>query len=220
LVADAPSGGRGSWFGWLGRRREADAPAATRPAEEHTVPTKGLAKFIGTLASRETPVLLDLGPVVGANVSFFGERLGCRLLVEDLYADLERLARERKLDDLPAFLATRITQPDESIDGILCWDAFDHLDKASAAVLARELVRVLRPGGALFAMFATAPSTHETYTRFSILDDHTLATRTLPASRPRQRPTTNRDINRLFDTLRVTESFLLLTQTREVLLRK
>ncbi|MCL4814190.1 MAG: class I SAM-dependent methyltransferase [Vicinamibacteraceae bacterium] len=219
-MADAPSRGRASWFGWLGRRREADAPVAEHTADDRTVPTKGLSKFIATLANRESPVLLDLGPVVGANVSFFGERLGCRLLVEDLYADLERLARERRLDTLPEFLATRITQADGSVDGILCWDAFDHLDKASAPVLARELVRVLSPGGALFAMFATAPSTDESYTRFSIVDEQTLSARAIPASRPRQRPTTNRDINRLFDTLRVTESFLLLTQVREVLLRK
>ena len=34
----------------------------------------------------------------------------------------------------------------QSVDGVLCWDIFDFLEPAAAKALAREIVRVLRPG--------------------------------------------------------------------------
>ena len=91
-------------------------------------PTKVLARFIAGLSSRSQPVLLDLGPVVGTNVSFFGEQLGCKIIVEDLSKDIDRHVRDGSLDQLPAFLMKRFPQESSSIDGILCWDVFDYLD--------------------------------------------------------------------------------------------
>src|SRR3954464_6532165 len=105
--------------------------------------TKALHKFLSTLTSREMPVLLDLGPVVGSNVSFFGEQLGCKIFVEDIFADVDRHVRERKLEAMPEFLAKRFPQADGGVDGILCWDVIDYLDKASAQALADQLTRVL-----------------------------------------------------------------------------
>ena len=35
-------------------------------------------------------------------------RIGCKIFVEDIYAELERHVRGGKLDDLPAFLARRL----------------------------------------------------------------------------------------------------------------
>ena len=48
-------------------------------------PTKALAKFLSSLNARSQRLLLDLGPVVGTNVTFFGEELGCKIHVEDLF---------------------------------------------------------------------------------------------------------------------------------------
>src|SRR4029450_4610017 len=59
-------------------------------ADDPVFATKALRKFLSCLTSRESPVLVDLGPVVGSNVSFFGEQLGCKIFVEDLFADLDR----------------------------------------------------------------------------------------------------------------------------------
>ena len=53
-------------------------------------------------------VLLDLGAVVGSNVSFFGEQLGCKIFVEDIYKELDRYAREDKLD---AFEGLEVMEP-------------------------------------------------------------------------------------------------------------
>src|SRR6266852_6263044 len=88
--------------------------------------TKALRKFLTSLTARESPVLLDLGPVVGGNVNFFGEQLGCKIFVEDILADVDRHVREDQVDGLPAFLKTRLPQADATVDGILCWDVIDY----------------------------------------------------------------------------------------------
>src|SRR5215510_10346829 len=112
------------------RRKEPADPDAAGDAPAH--PTKIMARFVSALNSRDQPVLLDLGPVVGANVSFFGEQLGCKIIVEDVAKDIDRHVREGKLDELAGALSKRFPQESESIDGILCWDVFDYLDKKPA----------------------------------------------------------------------------------------
>src|SRR5262245_21599454 len=202
------------------------APRKTEPDVEHRqVPsdddpvfaTKALRKFLACLTSRESPVLLDLGPVVGSNVSFFGEQLGCKIFVEDLFADLDRHVRAGTLEALPKFLHGRLPQETASVDGILCWDFIDFLDKASAQALAAELTRVLRPDGALLGFFGTAQRHDAHYTKYIIVDEVNLKHRPYPAARGRQAILLNRDIIRLFAGLRVSDSFLLQNNLREIL---
>lgn len=186
-------------------------------------PTKALARFLASLATRSQANLLDLGPVVGSNVNFFGEQLGCKILVEDLMTDVDRHVREDRVADLPAFFKTRFRQESASIDGILCWDLFDYLDKASAQSLAQQLMRLLRPDGVLLAFFSTSEpqaGARPTYTRHVVLDQTSLQHRTYPGARGKQRPFQNRDVGRMFESLNVAEQFLLKTNVREVLLRK
>ena len=182
--------------------------------------TKVLRKFLTCLTSREAPVLLDLGPVVGSNVSFFGEQLGCKIFVEDIFADLDRHVRDAKLDALPAFLKTRFPQPEGSVDGILFWDMIDYMDRPAALEIANQLTRVLRPDGALLGFFGTAPARDTRYTKYIIVDEVTLKHRPYPAARGRQAILLNRDIIRLFHGLRVSDSFLLQNNQREILFRK
>jgi SAM-dependent methyltransferase len=197
--------------------------AASVAAEDPVFTTKALHKFLTCLTSRESPVLLDLGPVVGSNVSFFGEQLGCKIIVEDLFKDIDRHVREGTLDDLPAALSKRFRHESASIDGILCWDVFDYLDKNSAKKLAEQLTRILRPEGVLLAFFVTAepqPGARPEYTRHIVIDPNHLQHRSYAAARGKQRPMPNRDIQRMFEELRITEQFLLKSNLREVLFRK
>ena len=197
---------------------EADGGASKAPAH----PTKALKKFLTTLGSHPQPTLLDIGPVVGHNVTFFGERLGCKFQVEELSKDIDRHVREDTLAELPEFLNKRFPQTDDSFDGILCWDLFDYLDKKSAASLAKQLTRILRPGGVLFALFnaTEVPPAAKTYTRFVVVDEMNIQHRPYPAARAKQKPLPNRDIQRMFEPLRVVDQFLLKTNTREMLFRK
>lgn len=211
-------------FKW-GSRRAASAAAAPSTSsgddgEPSALRTKALRKFLQSLAGREAPVLVDLGPVVGSNVSFFGERLGCKILVEDVFAEIERAAKAGHPEELGNTLVKRCARPEGSVDGILCWDIFDYLDKATAQRLAKELVRMLSPGGTLLAFFATIESSDPTYTRYVVIDEEHLQHRSYPASNPRRHVLANRDINRMFEGLNVVDSFLLLTKTREMTFRK
>ena len=194
--------------------------AAPIAAEDPVFATKALHKFLTCLTSRELPVLLDLGPVVGSNVSFFGEQLGCKILVEDIFSDLDRHIRAQKVDALPAFLTSRFTHPSGGVDGILCWDIFDYLDRLAAQALAEQLTRILRPEGALLGFFRTAEALDTRYTKYIIIDEINLKHRPYPSARGRQSVLVNRDIIRLFGSLRVSDSFLLKNNLREVLFRK
>jgi hypothetical protein len=226
-VSDESGRGLTGFLSRLGSRKAVDDPAPVEPppaaqgADALSQPTKALKKFLTTLAAHEAPVLLDLGPVIGSNLTFFGETLGCKVFIEDLYADLDQHVRAGTIADLPAFFGRRLTQPTGSIDGILAWDLIDYLDVQAAQALAAQLSRVLRVNGALLAFFSTAPPRGELhYTKFVIADDQTLRHRQYAAARGRQRVLQNRDIIRLFDTLRVSDSFLLQTNLREILFRK
>jgi hypothetical protein len=193
-------------------------PAA--PGDDPIFHTKALRKFLSSLTSRESPALLDLGPVVGSNVSFFGEQLGCKILVEDIFSDLDRHLRAQKMDALPGFLTSRFTQASGAVDGILCWDIFDYLDRAAAQALAIQLTRILRPEGALLGFFSTSQTLDTRYTKYIIVDRINLKHRPYPSVRGRQSALANRDIIRLFSTLRVSDSFLLKNNLREILFRK
>lgn len=213
-------------FKWGGRRpgvrpRPSDEPSLGLGGLEadQVLPTKVLKRFLTGLAARPAPTLLDLGTVVGSNVSFFGERLGCKIHVEDIYAAIERVARSPRGEGA-ASVETALAYESGSIDGILCWDVFDFLDRPTAVRLAGELVRVLAPGGLLVAFFSTDEHPEAPYTRYVIVDELNLRHKPYDAASPRQPVIANRDIARMFDGLSITESFLLLTKTREMLFRK
>lgn len=212
------------WLGFLGSRRAGGvAPAAAAQAEprsEASHSTKALPKFLTALRTRENPVLLDLGPGVGSNVTFFGEQLGCRIRVEDIASDVEAHITNGTTDALPAFLAKRFTQEPGTVDGILCWDVLDYMDRKAAAALAGAMTNLLRTDGALLGFFGTMESVQPVYTRYVVDDAHHLRYRTYPASRPRQRPLLTGDIIRMFKGMRVTDSFLMKSNLREMLFRK
>lgn len=201
------------------RRRKDGHDAADGPVH----PTMVLDRFLAGLSGRPQPVLLDLGPVVGSNVTFFGEQVGCKIIVEDLSKDIDRHVSQGKLEELSLFFDTRFPQESETIDGILCWDVFDYLDRPAGERLARQLKRVLRPDGVLLAFFSTTDprsTIHPMYTKHVVVDRSHLQYRPYAAARAKQRPLLNRDIQRLFEPLRITENFLLKTNLREVLFRK
>lgn len=200
-------------------RLEAAAPAAALAPDGQLFPTKALRKFLASLMLRESPVLMDLGPVVGSNVNFFGERLGCKILLEDLFGDLDRHPSSSETP-FAQFLKGRLKHEAGSVDGILCWNFFDFLDSASAQVLAAELTKVLRPDGAVLAFFTTAGAANTRFSKYVIMDEDSLKQRPYSSTGRRQTALQNRDIIRMFAGLKVAESFLLKSSVREFLFRK
>jgi hypothetical protein len=208
----------------LFKRRKEDPDAEPGASSAPVFPTKALGRFITVLSTRDQPILLDLGPVVGPNVNFFGEQLGCKIFVEDVSKDIDRHVKDGTIEALPGFLSKRFPQDDNSFDGILCWDIFDFLDRPSTLALSAQLARVLRPDGVLLALFAGSenlvPDVRGSYIRHVVVDQHNVQRRPHPAAAPRQKPLPNRDIQRMFEPLRISEQFLLKTNIREVLFRK
>jgi len=197
--------------------RGGDDPSAR---DEPIVASKAFPKFVATLSQKESPILLDLGPVIGSNVGFCGERLGCKLFIEDLLADIDRNLRGTAKIDLATSMPTRFSHADGAIDGILCWDLFDFIDKAAAQALAGQIVRMLRPGGAVMGFFCSTGVEQAPFTKFEIVDDKTLRHRHHPGAGGKKVSLPNRDILRMFEGLVVADSFLLKSNTREILLRK
>jgi hypothetical protein len=194
--------------------------SAPPPRAESVVASKALPKLVAALAQRDAPVLLDFGPVAGPNVAYCGERLGCKLYIEDILPDLDLFLRGKATEDLASLFDRRFTHADGSIDGILCWDLFDFLDKAAAQSLARQIVRLLRPGGAVVAFFCTIGAERAPFTRFEIVDDHHIRHRHQAGVGGKKLSLPNRDIIRMFDGLVVADSFLLKNNIREIVLRK
>jgi len=208
-------------FRWGARRAPHDEVVApVVQAEEPVMPTMALPRFLAALSLRANPSLVDLGPVVGSNITFFGERLACKIFVEDIFLELGRLERRGGLEALPAFIEEQFAGREESVDGVLCWDLFDHLDRPSAKVLAAQLVRAVKPGGSVLGFFGTTEHARAHYTKFVIVEEGKLRHRAYPAPEGQTRVILSRDILRMFEGLDVVEQFLLKSKTREILFRK
>lgn len=212
-----------SLFKWGGRREETPSAAAPPTAVASPDPpsaSKILPKLLSALSHVDNPVLMDLGPVVGSNISFFGEQLACKIFVEDLFAVVEGHAKRGDREALPAALVARLARPAGSVDGILCWDLFDYLDRASAQALATHLVALLRPGGVLYGFFGATQGDLTHYTRFVVESAGSLRLRAMPATPTKRHVIVTRDIIRMFAGLVVAESVLLKSNARETLFRK
>jgi hypothetical protein len=199
------------------------ADTASSKGPETIVLSKALPKFISALSSTDAPVLIDFGPVIGPNVAFFGENLGCKLFIEDLASDLDRHTRAGTREALPEALAKRFSQADGSVDGVLCWDIFDFLERPAAQALAREVVRVLKPGGAVMGFFCSSMvgvPPRSPFTKYEIVEETSLRQRQHAGAGGQKFVLQNRDIIKMFDGLAVADSFLLKNNTREMLLRK
>ena len=197
-----------------------DTGPPSQPEDGTVVTSKALQKFLSYLGTRPAPILLDMGPVVGSNVTFFGEQLNCKFFVEDLFADLEHHVRDGPPGEFPAFLSRRFTLEEGTVDGVLLWDLYDYLDRPSAQVLATTLVRLLRPDGALLGLFGNANHVGSGCTKYIVLDESHVRQRAHASVVVRQGFLQNRDIIKMFDGLRVSDAFLLQTGRREMLFRK
>jgi len=209
-------------FRWGARERteNVEAPAPRRIVETLSA-SRALPKLLSALSAYSSPILLDLGPVVGANVAFFGERLSCKLLIEDLRVDIAAAVREGRTQELGDVLTARIhaTVP-EPVHGVLCWDLFDSLDRNTARILAECLCGLLRPQGLLHGLFGTKASNEDSRTKFIVESESALRCRREPADPLPRYALQTGEINRMFAGMSTVESVLLQTHTREVLFRK
>jgi len=88
----------------FGRQRQ-PKPAAGDSAQEESLRSHVLPRFVKRIRAAERPTVLDLGRLSGGNIEFFG-RVGCRLQIEDLLSCLEEAPPRTALDTVSAGPAT------------------------------------------------------------------------------------------------------------------
>jgi hypothetical protein len=230
LNTDQKTGGLSGLVSRLGRQmpRSDDAPSGViveprtvaAVSAETTYASKTLARFLHLLFARPAAEVVDLGPVIGSNITFLGERVGCKIHVEDLFSDIDRHVQHDKVDQLPEFLGGRFSVPASSIDAVLGWDIFDYLAPMAATALAGELMRILRPGGVFLGFFGARASDDPHHTKYLIEDEAHLRYRFYPSACTRRWVLQNRDINIMFAGLEICETVLLKSGVREILFRK
>ena len=80
---------------------------------------------------------------------------------------------------------------------------------------------MLRPGGAVMGFFCTSAAERAPFTKYEIVDETIAAAPArIPARGGPKHVLQNRDIIKMFDGLIVSDSFLLKSNTREILLRR
>ena len=185
-------------FGWNGIQRDGTGRQSPLPTETVTRSTI-LPKFLTIVGTHANPLLVDLGPAIGRNVSLFTEQLGCKIVVEDLFATIEARANREQYDQEapPIDLCAQLTHERGSVDGVLCWDLFDYLDHESSLSLAETLGRIIRPGGVLHGLFSTTPAITSHYTQF-LLDGETVRQRPYPATPTRRQVIETGTLLRMF----------------------
>ena len=207
-------------FGWGARKEGAlETVAPPAPPVDQVCASIVLPKFFGALASVPVPTILDLGPVVGANVAYLGDSLGCKLLIGDLHRDLDAqgITVEEARERILSRLKTTVVGP---VNGILCWDVFDFLNRPTAQALGAFLTSMLAPGGVVHGFFGTTQGELTHYTRFVLQSARSLECRRMPAKPVKRTVLQTRDLALMFGGLTVVDSVLLKTQQRETLLRK
>ena len=186
--------------------------------------TRALSKFIHALSGRTAPVVVDLGPAVGANVTFLGEQLGCKLHVEDLLSDPESWKPSPAEGDGETDVAPpeswTLSMQAGSVDGVICWDVIDYLDDAAAKTLAAEVTRVLKPQGVVFLRHRAEKRALVESIQYEIIDETTLRHRMARGVRAAPRIWQSRAVTKMFDRLVIHDSFLLTSRMREVVLWK
>lgn len=208
--------------GSFGGGRPAPEAGAALSEPDRLVSTRAVGVLIDALRSRESPMLLDLGRVVGDNVAFFTSRFACRLVVADLFADLDERssAGERNEDQTGAWVAETIRAEPESVDAILCWDTLEHLTAVEGQILAERLTRVLRPEGVLLLSFSGEWNAQPGYATYGIVDRSTLRRQFYAGASRQMRVLTSREVTETFRNLSIVDACLLATRAQEMVFRK
>jgi hypothetical protein len=151
--------------------------------------------------------LLDLGPSTTANVMYW-VRDGHPVSAFDV------MARDPGEDE-----EIRLEYPDASFGGVLGWTALSHLQPVHARQLVRELGRVLRSDGWLFAMIDGDGRKDPMAQRYRIVDAETLAFEPL-AGRKGPRAVLTREVEALFQPFREVRIMVMRHGSREALGRR
>ena len=205
-------------FGPMFKRRDPESPGpgpvpglppAAKVQTSHVLPR--LAKRLSMMGHSR---VLDLGSVIGGNLQFFIE-LGSKITADNLLKPVEKIAADKGTGKL------ELEHPDETFDAVIAWDAFDFLPRADAKAFAVDLLRIMKPGGLVFAYFTTRETERrDPGRRYRILRQDQIEWLPTGDGRTLRHIYQNRDINLMFEGFKTHTAFVLKNGTREMLLEK
>jgi hypothetical protein len=212
--------------------RKSQVTPAVAAAASHSSPnfrtSNGLKDFLWLLSDVENGRLLDLGAVSQATLNFFIER-GFRVTTDDFArswkdfraAEEEKQRMEEQSDFYEPFSPEQIAArfldhslqyPEESFNAVLVWDLFDHLDAELLPKVTERLYEIMRPGGAVLAIFHSKP---EHFYRYRIVDNQTIESIPIGTAVTHNNGFQNREILELFKHFRSAKTFVGRDQLRE-----
>lgn len=212
-------------------RKSQVVPAVTAAAN-HSSPnfrtSNGLKDFLWLLSDVENGRLLDLGAVSQATLNFFIER-GFRVTTDDFVrswrdfrAEEEEKQRMEEQSDFyepfsfgqiaGRFLDQSLQYSEESFNAVLIWDIFDHLEAELLPKITDRLYDIMRPGGAVLAIFHSKPD--HVY-RYRIVDNQTIESIPIGTCVSHNHAFKNSEILELFKRFRSAKTFVGRDQLRE-----
>ncbi len=198
-----------------------DAPPAL------TRHSSGFDQFCSILQSSDNLSILDMAGASQANITFI-TNLGHRISSDDIVGTMAECFGDDFLENQQAastaqrFLDQTLTFPDESFDGALVWDALQFLTPPLLEQTVAQLLRVMRPGGALLVFF----NSDEKATRIPVYNYRIQDAKTLlqvsraGANYQRSQYFNNRTLEKLFQSAASLKFFLTRDHLREVLVRR
>jgi hypothetical protein len=207
------------------------AAAATSP---NVRVSNGLKEFLWLISDVKNGRILDLGQVSQATLNFFIEK-GYRISTEDLLRSWKEFmtGEEERLRVMPVgvdgervsqamlaekFLETACVYAEENFIGVLAWDLFDYFDAELMPRVMDRLYNLIRPGGAVLAMFHNrAP---ERFHRYRIVDNQSIELLNAPTLAVHARTFQNREVLDMFGKFRSSKTFVGRDQLREGLFLK
>jgi 2-polyprenyl-3-methyl-5-hydroxy-6-metoxy-1,4-benzoquinol methylase len=188
--------------------------------------SNGLEQFFTYIRNDSGLRLLDLGGANQANVSFITS-LGHRLTSEDLLRNAwhhwagASASEPVTPEQAAAFLDSNLDFPENSFDGVLVWDALEHLEHALLGGVIERLLKIVRPGSYMLAVFHAQErfETEPMQYSFRIQDARTIVLAPKTRKRPHQ-VFNNRTLEKLFSGFESLKFFLTRDSLREVIIKR
>jgi len=190
-----------------------------------TFPTKVISDFVGGMAKKPAPIVLDIGPVIGVNIEYL-LNFGIKVYMEDLLAAYSKPQYSALIDDKltfddERFFAENLKYADNYFDGLICWDILDYLDAKFAKKFIAQISAKMKPGSLVLGFFHTHRVEGPDFThKYRLVNESTLEYVPLERRMEMKKIYASREINQLFSGYQSQRFYLLKHNVLEVMLRK
>jgi hypothetical protein len=167
-------------------KTEVVQPPAIEPGWSDPVPRQspGLQTILERLREDRLYRVLDLGPAIGSNISYFTE-FADHIRVVDLLAEGSPVLEAAELDEeeeVERVVGTAFPEDWGPFDLVFAWDLLNYLEEATAHAVVQRLRLLCNTDASLFLMVVSAEEMAESPLQYWIRDSGTLEYR---ASSPR-----------------------------------